>query len=108
MKPTELLTELGRPIAYYPGLKKIVRDSTVAAILLSQLFYWRGKEGDPNGWLKKNSKELREETGLSYNEQKTARRILRSLGFLKEKNFRLEHRMGFKLNTDAIDKAWES
>lgn len=106
MKPTDVFQNLGRPVAYYPGLRKIT-GSTTATILLCQFLYWRGKESDPNGWLFKDSFELEEETGLTYEEQKVARRYLRERGYLIEKQAKLRHKIGFKLNIKNINKDWE-
>ena len=73
MKLSQFLTDVGRPVAYHPKLKKIT-GSTTATILLCQFIYWRGKESNKDGWLYKDSDEIEEETGLTYNEQKTARK----------------------------------
>jgi hypothetical protein len=105
MKLTDFLQNTGRPIAYYPSLRKIT-GSTTATILLCQFIYWRGKESDPDGWLYKESAEIEQETGLSYDEQKTARKKLVENGLLKEHYARLDHQMKFRLNLDEINKKW--
>ena len=105
MKLTDFLTDTGRPVAYFPKLKKLT-GSTTATILLCQFIYWRGKEKDPNGWLYKDSDEIEEETGLSYNEQKTARKKLRDAGLLKEHYARLDHQMRFLIDIEAINDKW--
>ena len=105
MKLTDFLSDVGRPVAYYPELRKIT-GSVTATILLCQFIYWRGKESDPNGWLYKTAEEIQSETGLSYGEQKTARRDLVEAGLLDEHYARLDHQMRFKLNFDAINDKW--
>ena len=105
MKLTDFLSDVGRPIAYYPALRKIT-GSTTATILLCQFIYWRGKESDPNGWLYKTSDEIEEETGLSYNEQKTARANLVSAELIEEHYARLDHQMKFRVNLDMINLLW--
>jgi len=105
MKLTDFLSDVGRPVAYYPELRKIT-GSTNATILLCQFIYWRGKESDNDGWLYKTADEIEKETGLSYGEQKTARRDLISAGLLDEHYARLDHQMKFKLNLDAINEKW--
>ena len=105
MKLTDFLSDVGRPIAYYPSLRKIT-GSTTATILLCQFIYWRGKESDPNGWLYKTSDEIEEETGLSYNEQKTARANLVSAELIEEYYARLDHQMKFRVNLDMINLLW--
>jgi len=87
MRLTEYIKNLGPAIAYYPNLKKVTH-STTASILLCQLLYWTDKT--TNGWIDKTQYEIEDETGLTYNEQKTARKVLRDLGILFEKFKRID------------------
>ena len=105
MKLTDFLSNVGRPVAYYPKMRRIT-GSTNATILLCQFIYWRGKEQTEDGWLYKTSFEIEDETGLSYGEQKTARRDLVSAGLMDEHYARLDHQMRFKLNLEAINSKW--
>lgn len=105
MKLTDFLDNVGRPVAYYPKLRRIT-GSTNATILLCQFMYWRGKEASGDGWLYKTADEIENETGLSYGEQKTARRDLVSAGLLEEHYARLDHQMRFKLDLDALNEKW--
>lgn len=105
MKLTDFLSDVGRPVAYYPSLRRIT-GSTNATILLCQFIYWKGKEADANGWLYKESDEIETETGLSYGEQKTARRLLVEAGLIEEYYARLDHQMRFRLNLEAINDKW--
>ena len=105
MKLTDFLQDVGRPVAYYPKLRKITGSAT-ATILLCQFIYWRGKEKDEDGWLYKTSDEIEKETGLSYKEQKTARKKLVEAGLMEEHYARLDHVLRFKLNLDAINEKW--
>jgi hypothetical protein len=105
MRLTDFLTGVGRPVAYYPSLRRIT-GSTNATIFLCQLIYWKGKEADPNGWLYKESDEIEKETGLSYGEQKTARRLLVEAGLIEEHYARLDHQMRFLVNLDVINEKW--
>lgn len=105
MKLTDFLSDVGRPVAYYPGLRRIT-GSTTATILLCQLIYWTGKESRGDGWIYKSSEELTEETGLSYDEQVTARKHLTQAGLIQEEYKRLEHRMYFRVEMDAINDKW--
>jgi len=107
MKLTEFIQDIGKPVAFYPGLKKITK-STTATLLLCQLIYWMGKQADINGWIFKESDELEIETGLSYDEQKTAREHLLKLGFIEEKYHRLDHKMAFKVKEDQVNESWEN
>lgn len=105
MKLTEFLQDVGKPIAYYPSLRRIT-GSTNATIFLCQLIYWKGKEADPEGWIYKTSEEMEAETGLSYDEQKTARTKLKDAGLIEEHYARLDHQMKYRLKVEAIDAAW--
>lgn len=75
---------LDRPIAFNPAFKKIT-GRTSAAVWLSQVYYWSKRTSDPDGWFWKTAKECEEETGLTDNEQKTAREICVKLGVVEEK-----------------------
>lgn len=106
MKLSEFLIGVGRSISYYPGMRKIT-GSTTATILFCQLFYWTGKEAAGDGWIYKTSDELTEETGLSYDEQVTARKGLIERGLIEENYARLEHKMYFRVCVDKLNAVWE-
>jgi hypothetical protein len=80
----ELLNIKGKPVAYYPLFASVLKGVN-PAIFICQFMYWHGKETDPEGWIYKTVEQIREETGLSKDEQQTARRILRMKGLLEEK-----------------------
>ncbi|MEI5998257.1 hypothetical protein H3V53_13895 [Paraburkholderia bengalensis] len=101
MKLADLLREIGRPIAYHPGLAPKL-GGVNAAVLFGQLFYWQARTQNPLGVFK-TADELEEETGLSYEEQRTARKALRARGVLVETNKRLEHKLYFRIDEDALE-----
>ncbi|MEM5384162.1 hypothetical protein VSR68_11290 [Paraburkholderia phymatum] len=101
MKLADLLREIGRPIAYHPGLAPKL-GGVNAAVLFGQLFYWQARTQNPLGVFK-TADELLEETGLSYEEQRTARKALRTRGVLVETNKRLEHKLYFRIDEDALE-----
>jgi len=84
MKLTELLQDVGRPVAYYPAMRKIT-GSAEATLLLCQLIYWCGKQNDPGDWVYKTADDIEEETGLTYDEQRLARNKLASRGLIEFK-----------------------
>ena len=104
MKLTDYIIDIGRPIAYYPNLKKIT-GSTTASILLCQLLYWTSRTND--GWIWKDSFDLEEETGLTPNEQRTAKRILIEKNLVKAEYKRLDHQYRYKVNQDVLNEMWE-
>ncbi len=105
MRLSNFIIDIGRPVAYYPSLKKLT-NSTTASILLCQFLYWSDKTND--GWFWKRAEQLEEETGLTYEEQKTARERLVTLKLVEEKYDRLNHQMWFKVNQETMNDAWES
>ncbi len=120
MKLATLLHDPGHPVAYYPKLRKIC-GSTNATLLCCQLLYWHGKQRDKEGWIVKRgsvtpddpdgkrnplNQSLEHETGLTYKEQKSARRQLKARGFLHERQDRLRHLTYFKLDLAALYDAW--
>jgi hypothetical protein len=106
MKLTEFISDAGRPIAFYPGLRKVT-GSTTATLFLCQLIYWDGKQSDPDGWIYKQSSDIEEETGLTYEEQKSARKKLVERKLIQEHYKRLEHTTAFRINKDEINRSWE-
>ena len=62
MKLSDFLSDLGRPVAYYPGLA-LALDDAKEAIFICQMSYWKGKEQDPDGWIYKESQDITRETG---------------------------------------------
>ncbi len=106
MRMTKVLKNLGRVVAYYPGLK-IITKSTVASILLCQFLYWKSKTTSEDGSFYKTSEELEMETGLTYEEQRTARAKLVELGIITERYARLEHTIYFTVDEEKIDDLWE-
>lgn len=103
MSLTNYFTDIGRPVAYYPSFKRVA-FTTTASILLCQLLYWTNKTKD--GWIWKTSEQLEEETGLSYEEQKTARAKLRELNLITEDYDRINHELKFKINEDILNDRW--
>jgi hypothetical protein len=120
LKLTELLTDPGRPVAFYPRLRALT-GSTNATVLLCQLIYWQGKQADTDGWIQKrveaaeddpdgaldaSNQSIEMETGLTYCEQATARRQLRDRGFLRERRDRADNWVYFQVDLEAVERAW--
>ncbi len=102
MKPSDLVRDFGNPVAYYPGLVKHL-GSVNAVVLFCQLFYWTGKEASELG-IFKTTEDIERETGLTYEEQLTARKKLKRRGILHETNKRLEHRIYYRIDTNRLDE----
>lgn len=100
------LANVGRAVAYYPQLSRFF-GSVNAAIFFSQLYYWQARNSHELG-IHKEAVEWMEETGLSYREQATARKILKAAGFLSETPRRLTHQIYYRLDLEAVDVAFDA
>lgn len=92
---------LDRPIAFNPAFKKIT-GSTVAALMLSQAWYWSKRTSDENGWFYKIGIEWEDETGLTRSEQETARKHLKNLGILEEDLRDVPARLYYRIDKQKI------
>jgi hypothetical protein len=101
MRVADVLRELGRPIAYYPFLARYL-GGVNAAVFFCQIFYWQDKATSELG-AHKSVEELEQETGLSYEEQRAARAKLRAAGVVIETNKKIEHRIYFRVDEDALE-----
>ncbi|GJL37378.1 hypothetical protein TUM17576_41980 [Enterobacter hormaechei] len=102
MRPSDLLLDFGRPVAYYPGLVKVM-GSPHAVIFFSQIFYWQDKTHAEEG-VHKTREAIEAETGLTFDQQATARKQLVSRGILLETHKRLEHKVFFRIDCDRLDE----
>ncbi|AXF52959.1 MAG: putative DNA replication protein [Caudoviricetes sp.] len=105
MSLSSSLASVGRAVAYYPRLSRFF-GSVNASIFFAQLHYWQSRSSDELGVFK-TADEWTEETGLSYREQATARKILAEMGVLHEENKRLQHRIYYRLDLDAVDQQFD-
>ena len=101
MRPSESLRIAGKPVAYFPQLVKPL-GSVNASILFGHFFYWNDKGCSELG-IYRTAEEIEEETGLSVQEQRTARAKLRKCGVLIETEKRIEHRIYYKLDLAVFD-----
>ncbi|WP_186224594.1 hypothetical protein [Burkholderia gladioli] len=106
MRVTDLLRDIGRPVAYYPGLARFL-GGVKATVFFCQVFYWQDKAESPLG-VHKTSEELEAETGLTYEEQRAARKSLKASGVLVETEKRIEHKIYFRIDEDALERLVEA
>ena len=106
MKASDLLFSIGRPVAYYPSLAKPL-GGVNACLFFCQIFYWQDKTDCDLG-VYKTAEDITNETGLSYKEQATARKILVDKGILIETHKRLDHKIFYKINISNLDSAISS
>lgn len=75
------------------------------ALMLSQLVYWTSRTKNKDGWIYKTHEEWTLETGLTRREQDTARKILKTLGFLVEKKAGVPCKLHFRVERENLYKA---
>jgi len=104
---TDHLDGVGRPVAYFPKIARAL-GGVKQGLLVCQLYYLDGKQRDDDGWIYKTAIEITEETGLSYEEQTTARRELKKKKILEERHDRLDHKMYYRINKEALNAVWQA
>jgi hypothetical protein len=105
----ELLLDIfDLPISFHRCLVPITGGVT-AALMLSQAI-WTSQELDPEvgGWFCRSQEEWTEETGLSRWEQETARRALRTGGFLEERRAGMPAKLWFRVRPEAVGRALQA
>jgi hypothetical protein len=78
------------------------------AILVAQLFYWSGRQQSEDGWIYKTQVDLEKETGLSRHEQNNCVDDLKKKNVLETRYDRLDHRLYYRINRDALDAIMEA
>lgn len=105
MKPSDIMIQIGRPVAYYTGFARLWGPA--AGVFFSQLFYWTGKQIDKDGWIYKTQEEIEDEIGLSADSQQTARNRLKAAGVLEERYNRIEHRLYYRVVLDKLNELFD-
>ncbi|WP_313383170.1 replication protein [Pantoea sp.] len=96
---SNLISLLDRPIAYQACFVRF--GGVTGAVLLSQLVYWHNRMD--GSWFYKTQKEIKSETGLSRDEQETARRRLISAGVLEEARRGVPAKLFFRVKADRLE-----
>ncbi|WP_196517913.1 hypothetical protein, partial [Nostoc sp. WHI] len=107
MKLTDFLIDLGNSVAYYPKLVEVA-GGVLPNLFLCQMYYWLGKQKNPEGWIYKTQAEIEKETGLTRKQQETARKFLKARGLLQEKYTGCPRRLEFWLDKDALNQRWSA
>lgn len=92
-----------RPIAFNRDFVRF-GIGVKGALMLSQAIYWAKRTKDPDGWFYKSSDEWEEETGLTYEEQKTARKNMGNFLICELRG--LPARNYYKVNEEALAEKW--
>ena len=105
----ELLLEVfDLPVSFHRCLVPITGGVT-AALMLSQAI-WTTQTIEPaaNGWFSKSQDQWSEETGLTRWEQETARRALRSAGFVEERRIGMPAKLWFRVRPEGVWRALQA
>ncbi|OAT26701.1 replication protein O [Buttiauxella ferragutiae ATCC 51602] len=101
-----LIKLLDRPVAYQPAFAQLsagkVRLGPTAAVLLSQFVYWHNRMD--GGWMYKTRTDIKKETGLSRDEQETARKRLIAIGVLEEDLRGVPATLHYKINSERLEE----
>jgi hypothetical protein len=90
----------GHAVAHFPTLGKIYGAN--AALLLSSLCFWEGKGVDPD-WSYKSAEDIYNETGLTENEQRSARARLVKCKAIQEERRGIPYRLWYRVNWDTLN-----
>lgn len=100
MKEQHVIIELlKRPIAYHALLAKAFKSPTLA-IMWCQLYYWSERTEDKDGWVYKTAQQMFDETGLTRENQDTARRIATKLGVIEDKVAGTPPKIHYRVNLE--------
>ena len=108
ISPELLLEVFDLPVSFHRCLVPITGGVT-AALMLSQAV-WTTQTIDlaAKGWFSKSQDQWTDETGLSRWEQETARRALRSAGFLEERRVGMPAKLWYRVRPEAVWRALQA
>lgn len=106
MRLSDAFSCVGRAVSYHPKLAKPLGGAN-AVLFFEQIFFWMDKTDNPLGVFK-TAAELETETGLSVQEQRTARAKLRERGILIETEKRIEHKIYYRIDLDKFNELVEA
>lgn len=105
----ELLLEVfDIPVSFHRCLVPITGGVTAALMLSQAIWTTQTIERAADGWFSKSRDEWTEDTGLSRWEQETARRALRSAGFLEERRVGVPAKLWFRVRPEAVWRALQA
>ena len=105
----ELLLEVfDLPVSFHRCLVPITGGVTGALMLSQAIWTTQTIDRTANGWFSKSQDQWSEEIGLSRWEQETARRALRSAGFVEERRVGMPAKLWFRVRPDAVLRALQA
>lgn len=106
--PELLLEVFDLPVTFHRCLVPITGGVTAALMLSQAIWTAQTIEGTSDGWFSKSRDQWTEETGLSRWEQETARRALRTAGFLEERRVGVPAKLWFRVRPEAVWRALQA
>ncbi len=103
-----LLEVFDLPVSFHRCLVPITGGVTAALMLSQAIWTTQTIEPSDNGWFSRSQEQWTEETGLSRWEQETARRALRSAGFLEERRVGMPAKLWFRVRPEAVWRALQA
>jgi len=105
----ELLLEVfDLPVSFHRCLVPITGGVTGALMLSQAIWTTQTIDRTANGWFSKSQDQWSDETGLSRWEQETARRALRSAGFVEERRVGMPAKLRFRVHPDTVWRALQA
>lgn len=101
MKITDVITEIGRPIAFYPSIARAF-GSIDTALIVCQFMYWRGKVGNKEVY--KTQSEIEAETCVPPHTQRRIFKRLEALGMVTVCKKGMPAKNYFKWHWDKVDE----
>ena len=100
-----LLDVFDLPVSFHRCLVPITGGVTAALMLSQAIWTTQALDDRAGGWFTRSQDEWREETGLSRWEQESARRALRSAGFLEERREGMPAKLWYRVRPEAVWRA---
>lgn len=103
-----LLDIFDLPVSFHRCLVPVTGGVTAALMLSQAIWTTQALEDSADGWFTRSQDQWREETGLSRWEQETARRALRSAGFLEERRDGMPAKLWYRVRPEAVWRALQA
>jgi hypothetical protein len=97
-----LLEVFDMPVSFHRCLVPITGGVTAALLLSQAIWTTQALDEAAGGWFARSQEQWSEETGLSRWEQETARRVLRTAGFLEERRIGMPAKLWFRVCPEAV------
>ena len=106
--PDVLLEIFDVPITFHRCLVPVAGGVTAALMLSQAIWMTETLAQKTEGWFMCSQEQWTQETGLSRWEQETARRALRTGGFLEERRAGMPAKLWFRVRPEAVGRALQA